>query len=88
MDKCRNCKYWEFGKCHRGLPIEIDRKLTYQIGDGELAEKIAGVLEENNLNLDEETLLNVIDDIERVVSNLSEDYEIKVSEDFKCKYYE
>lgn len=88
MDRCRNCKHFEFGKCCRGLPIEIDRKMAYQIGDGELAEKIASVLEENNLNLDEETLMNVIDDIERVVSNLSEDYDILVNEDFKCKYYE
>lgn len=88
MPKCRTCKYFEFGKCIKDLPIEIDRKLTYQIGDGEFAEKIERVLEENNLNLDEETLLNVIDDIERVVSNLSEDFEIKVNEDFVCKYYE
>lgn len=88
MDRCRTCRYFEFGKCYKGLPIEIDSKLTYQIGEGDLAEKIERVLEENNLNLDEETLLNVIDDIERVVSNLSEDYELIVNEDFKCKYYE
>lgn len=89
MECCRNCRYFEFGKCHKGLPIEVDNKMAYQIDNGELDMRFRMVFEDHAVKLDKFLVNDIIDDLVQVVKNtLIEDYEIKVSEDFKCKYYE
>lgn len=87
-ERCRNCHYYHFGKCEKELPIEVELELFTEVDNGGLAWKIRNMLKENGLDLDEETLENITDDVERIVLNLSEDFELKVDEDFKCKYYE
>ena len=89
MECCRNCKHFEFGKCNKDLPIKVDNKTAYQIDNGELDMRFRMVFEDHAVNLDKFLINDIIDDLVQVVTNtLTEDYEILVDEDFKCKYYE
>lgn len=88
MKRCRNCKHFEYGYCTADLPIEVENELIYKIDNGDLAQKLKLVFDENGLNLDAETQEQLIEDIEYLVNNLISTYKIKVCEYFKCKNYE
>ena len=88
IERCRTCKYFNLGKCEKDLPIEIELDIVYQVDNGELAMRIRDLLDEYGLNLNADEKESFSDDVERIVSNLSDKYQIRVNEDFKCKYYE